>query len=372
MTAKEIVLRLRGMTQGMLYGAPPLQIVRADYVRALADRIEAEEGPEALGAAGTIREQAAALRAREASITYQGELIETLRARAEKAEAHIQCWKEASTNYKVSPPQDRMTREATDAFWRGVTLACHAIRTRAGFGVPFNGGCYNCGHFRYERQGYGQCDVSPLGHGHHDYCTCPEGATWTAIGSIPIEAEESAPVPRGEGRRYWKRRAQKAERDVETFRVIAKTRHEAAENADARVAELTTENENLRRWAVLSPSALCQEAHVQNCHHCDRTDCCDNTNPLLARVAFMEGLLTEPGPTMPARLRHEDWLVGANDMLEMLRRRAGLLRFDAGRDRPVTDGPTKQSGDPEPAVPAPGSSPLRMRHSGHARVAGSA
>jgi len=76
-----------------------------------------------------------------------------------------------------------------------------------------------------------------------------------------------------------------------------------------------------------------------------------------ARVACLEGLVTSRGHVScpSTKLDYSDGFHdGQEALLEHLRRLAGLLRFDAGRDRVTVPDGAKQPGDPGPGNPAPG------------------
>ena len=41
---------------------------------------------------------------------------------------------------------------------------------------------------------------------------------------------------------------------------------------------------NMLQSTTLSPSQVCEKYHLQNCHACERADCCDNVTPSIKRL----------------------------------------------------------------------------------------
>jgi hypothetical protein len=47
----------------------------------------------------------------------------------------------------------------------------------------------------------------------------------------------------------------------------------------------------IRKVLFTSTSGICSRLHIQNCHVCEREDCCDNTNPQIARLKAAEAVV---------------------------------------------------------------------------------
>jgi len=55
--------------------------------------------------------------------------------------------------------------------------------------------------------------------------------------------------------------------------------------------QLRKKNNQLKAQQSLSPSEICSRYHLQNCHVCNRMDCCDNTSPARERIGELEKLI---------------------------------------------------------------------------------
>lgn len=49
-------------------------------------------------------------------------------------------------------------------------------------------------------------------------------------------------------------------------------------------------------FSLMSANEKCKRYHIQNCHECNRMECCDNINPLVKRIKELEKAVTIKDP----------------------------------------------------------------------------
>jgi len=52
-------------------------------------------------------------------------------------------------------------------------------------------------------------------------------------------------------------------------------------------------DKTLQEFLSLGVKGYCQKHHLQCCDMCDDIKCCDNTNPLVKRIKFLESVMTD-------------------------------------------------------------------------------
>lgn len=61
--------------------------------------------------------------------------------------------------------------------------------------------------------------------------------------------------------------------------------------AQAEIARLKKTLEYNKDVSLMAPSEICHRYSLQNCHHCDRTDCCDNQSKAVKEIATLKAKL---------------------------------------------------------------------------------